>query len=175
MSEDRKKSWREIDKQRDKSRHRRDERGRKPSKKNQRSSANYKKDLDALFASGGDVPERFQEMMGKLAPEEGSEEALWREAADALRETDGFREFAGAVSTFVREGKRLPDDEDLLHRMLDHPDERIVRAVLEHLLDLDERRGLDRPAPLSNRLRTIASISEDPRTLELVDRIKDIV
>jgi hypothetical protein len=170
---DDKKNWRDIDRQRDKSRHTNKRSGRGGSSRS--SSKSYKKDLDKLFDSGGQVPQRFKEMMDTLAPEEGSEEALWREAVQELRETEGFREFAMAVRKFRRAGHDLPDDEDLLIRMLDLPDERTVQAVLEHVLDMERRRGFNRTAPLKNRITTIRSIAEDPRTGELLDQIADIV
>ncbi len=172
---DDKKSWREIDRQKDKSRHTGERGGSRSRSRSKGASKNYKKDLDNLFKSGGEVPDRFKEVMGALAPEEGSDEAIWREAVAELRETEGFREFAMAVRKFRRAGHEFPDDEDLLIRMLDLPDERTVRAVLEHILDMEKRRGFERTTPLKNRITTIRSIAEDSRTEELLDQIAEIV
>lgn len=172
---DDKKSWRDLDRQRDKSRHTGSDRQRKESSKSQAASASYKRDLDNLFKSGGHVPERFKEIVDTLAPEEGSEEAEWVEAVKVLRETDSFRDFAMEARKFRRAGHRLPDDEDLLIRMLDLPDERTVQAVLEHVISMERRRGFDRKAPLKNRISTIRSIAEDPRTEELLDQLAQIV
>ncbi len=176
MSDDerRKKSWREIDRQKDSSRH--TERDRKPrSSGDKRSSAKYKKDLDKLFKSGGHVPERFQQMMKGLEPEEGTPEAEHRAAVDKLRKADGFRAFATAVSEFRKEGWDWPDDEDLLIRMLDHPDERVVRQTLEHVADLAGRRSFERVTPLKNRLSTIKTMSDDPRTRKAVAAVEDAI
>lgn len=177
MGDDNKKSWREIDRNKDRSRHTSDgsSRSRKSRPRSNSASTKYKKDLDNLFKSGGEVPDRFKDVMQTLAPEEGSEEAQWLEAVQKLRDTEGFREFAGAVREFRRAGHELPDDEDLLIRMLDLPDERTVQAVLEHVLSMDRRRGFERTAPLRNRITTIRSIAEDPRTAELLDEIAKIV
>ena len=172
---DDKKSWREIDRQKDSSRHTSDRSGSRSRSKSKGASSSYKKDLDNLFKSGGEVPDRFKGMLDSLAPEEGSEEAVWLEAVQELRETEGFREFAMAVRKFRRAGHDLPDDEDLLIRMLDLPDERTVQAVLEHILDMERRRGFDRKAPLKNRIATIRSLAEQPRTEELLDEISEIV
>ena len=174
MADD-KKSWRDRDRQKDRSRHVRRDDERKGKSKSDRTSASYKKDLDNLFKSGGEIPDRFKGMMDKLAPEEGSEEAEWLDAVKELRETENFRDFAMAVRKFRRAGHKLPDDEDLLVRMLDLPDERTVQAVLEHIIDMERRRGFDRKAPVKNRIATIRSIAEDPRTEELLDEIAKIV
>ncbi len=148
---------------------------RRPTRGSSRSDAAYKRDLENLFKSGGDVPDRFKGMMERLEPEEGSEEAEWKAAVDALRSTEGFREFVAAVAEFRTAGHALPDDEDLLIRLLDHPDERVVRDVLAHYKDLHRRRGLDRSGPLKSRLKTIETMSEDPRTLRLVAEIRELV
>ena len=175
MGEDRKKSWREIDAQRDKSSHTRRDDDRKPSAKQEQASAQYKKDLDALFKAGGNVPDRFKGVVDKLQPAEGSEEAAWQEAVRELRETEGFREFAMAARKFKRSGHRLPDDEDLLVRLLDVPDEGVLQAVLTHVLDMERRGGFGRKAPLKNRLTTLRSVAEEPKTLQLLDEIAQIV
>lgn len=170
MSDD-KKSWREKDRNRDKSQHRRD----RSNKRSPSAPSGYKRDLDNLFKSGSDVPERFKGMMDSLKPEEGSDEAKWREAVATLRDADGFRAFAAAASAFHREGHPFPDDEDLLLRLLDHPDERVVQATLEHYLDLASRRDLDRVKPLANRLKTLESVAERRQTHTLIEAMKEKV
>lgn len=169
----RKKSWREIDRQKDSSRHT-DNQRKSRSGQDKRSSAKYKRDLDKLFKSG-EVPERFKEMMGGLEPEEGTPEAERKAAIKELRNADGFREFAKAVSEYRKAGWKYPDDENLLIRMLDHPDERVVRDVLEHVADLAGRRELDRVKPLKNRLSTIKTMSDDPRTRKAVARVEEAI
>lgn len=173
--ERRKKSWREIDRQKDRSRHTDDGERKSRSGRNKRSSSKYKKELDKLFKSGGNVPDRFKEMMKGLEPEEGTPEAEYREAVDKLRKADGFREFATAVMEFRKEGRPMPDDEDLLIRMLDHPDERVVRDALEHVADLARRQSFDRVTPLKNRLSTIKTMSDDPRTRKAIAAVEDVI
>lgn len=170
MSDDRhKKSWREKDRQRDQS----DHTDRPAKKKSNAAPAGYKKDLEKLFQSGGgDLPDRFQGLMDKLKDEETPEEAAWREEVDALRNTEGFRDFVMAATKFHRAGHALPDDEDLLIRLMDHPSERIVQATIEQVLDLSERRGLNRPDPFTNRIKTIRQIAESPRTLQLLTELE---
>lgn len=168
----RKKSWRERDRQKDRSAHVESDRKSGPRKdRDKRSSAKYKRDLDKLFKSG-EVPERFKEMFEGLEPEEGTPEAARKEAIAEVRQAEGFRGFVKAVSEYRKVGWAWPDDEDLLIRMLDHPDERVVREVLEHAADQITRRSWDRVAPLKNRLSTVETMSDDPRTREAVDAVK---
>lgn len=169
---DRKKSWREIDNNKNKSRHRDD---RKPSQREQSASASYKRDLDKLFESGGKVPDRFKGIAEGLAPKEGSEEAVWRDAVSTLRDADGFRPFIAAAAEFAKAGHELPKDEDILIRFLDHPSERMVQLALEKYLAIATKSELQRPAALKNRIGTIRSVSEEPRTLELLRTLEDHV
>lgn len=152
-----------------------DSRRSRPSANQQRSSKAYKSDLDKLFKSGGDVPKRFQEMMDELAPEEGSPEALRREAVQALRDTEDLRSFAKAVNAFLRAGHDLPDDEALLGRMLDHPSERTVQKVLEHMLDLHRRQTLDGSASLKARLKTVKTVTDSPHIHKLADQVSEAI
>ncbi len=166
------KSWREIDRQRDKSDHvsREDS-----NRRDRRGDHKYKQDLEKVFQSGGNVPDRFDDVMQEVAPEEGTEEAERKAEIDKLREVDGFREFAKAVNVFMQKDYRMPDDENLLIRMLDHPDNGIVRRVLEHIVDLSERRELNRPQPIKSRLSTIRTMSDDAEILALADAIEDAI
>jgi len=168
MSDD-DKSWREIDRQRDKSDHVSDDSS--SGRRDNRGDHKYKKDLEKLFQSGGNVPDRFDPVMDEVGPEEGSEEAERREEIDKLREADGFRQFAKAVNVFMQKDYRMPDDEELLVRMLDHPDNEIVRKTLAHVLDLSERRELQRTAPLKSRLSTIRTMTDDTEILSMADEI----
>lgn len=149
----------------------------KPSKgrRDSRETSKYKKDLDKLFKSGGKVPDRFQEVMGDLAPEEGSEEAERQEAVDELREADGFRAFAKAANAFDTAGWRYPEDEDLLIRMLDHPDNEIVRKTLAHLVEISRRRDLERITPLKSRMSTIRTMTDDDRIQKLVNELEEAI
>lgn len=143
--------------------------------KNDRDINKYKRDLEKLFSNDSQVPDRFKDVVGDLAPEEGSDEALWREQVQILRDTEGFREFVAAANAFRAEGHRWPDDEDLLIRVLDHPDERVLRDVMEHVADLHRRKTVARKRPILNRVSTIKTMSEDPRTLRLVRELEELL
>lgn len=175
MGEDReKKSWRDLDRQRDKSAHRSDDSSRGKSDKEKSAGANYKKDLDALFDGGG-IPDRFKGIIGDLEPDPESPEGQWRARIEQLNQLDSFAEFAKELRAFHKEGNAFPDDEDFLIRCLDHPTEAIVADAIRHILDLSSRRKLKRTTPMKSRLTTIRSIAEFPATLELLDQLEEIV
>ncbi|MFB6350635.1 MAG: hypothetical protein ABEN55_00890 [Bradymonadaceae bacterium] len=168
MSDD-DKSWREIDRQRDKSDHVSDE---DSNRRDRQGDHKYKQKLEKVFQSGGNVPDELEGVMDEVGPEEGSEEAERQEEIDKLRDADGFRQFAKAVNVFMQKDYRMPDDEDLLIRMLDHPDNEIVRTTLAHIVDLADRRELQRTAPLKSRLSTIRTMTDDSEILSLTDEIE---
>lgn len=142
-----------------------------------RSTQAYKKDLEKLFKSGVETPERFKGVMKRLEPAEDSPEAERQAAIKALAAVQGFREFSQAVlefrEQFAEKGWAWPDEEDLLIRMLDHPDERVLRDVLEHIADLTRRQGFERKVAVKSRLGTIKTMSEDPRTHRAVAAVEE--
>ena len=149
--------------------------GRSGGQKSMRSSASYKADLDKLFSTAGEVPERFQGLLGQLKPEDDSPEGERLVAIEGLRNTESFREFIDAVNAYRKAGHALPDDEDLLARMLDHPREGVLIEVLKNIIDLHGRRTIKRTAPLKSRLETVKTVSDDPLIHELADRLKVIL
>lgn len=142
-----------------------------------RSTESYKKDLEKLFKSGVETPERFKNVMKRLEPGEDSPQAERQAAIKALAAVQGFREFSQAVlafrAEFFEKGWAWPDEEDLLIRMLDHPDERVLCDVLEHIADLTRRQGFERKVAVKSRLGTIETMSEDPRTHRAVAAARD--
>lgn len=143
-----------------------------------RSSAAYRRDLEKLFDSGGQVPDRFKAIMDQLEGDEVPEEvAAWKAEVDALKEAldEGFRPFVTKASAFVRAGHPLPDDEDLLVRLLDHPQARVLEVALEHLIDLDERATLRRPEPIKSRFRTIRTMTDSPKIIALLEDLEQRV
>lgn len=170
---ERKKTWAEIDAGKNKGGQSRDDASpgaKRRAQKDAAASASYKRDLDKLFDGGKDVPDRFKNIADKLKPEEGSPEALWHAELEALRALD-FRGFVAAATAFVKAGQRMPDDEELLVRFLDHPSESITQKTLTHILPILERRAWKKPVPLKNRLSTLELAAEDPKTHALLTEI----
>jgi hypothetical protein len=164
-----KKSWREIDAQRDRSggvRKRRDP-DETSKQKVERSQAysKYKANLDKLFTPGGAaLPESLR---AKLGPTSAEGQAM-KEALDALKATPSDETLARCIET----GAPLPDDPRLLMSLFDVKDEALLRPVLERLLEIVE--GGKKPSrmlllqkldALKNRVsdEAIAALADDLR------------
>jgi len=169
------KSWRDIDRQKDRSSHvnRDDDQSEQTSRRGDGPSAEYKRDLEKLFKPDAEVPDRFKDAMEPFQPEAGSEEAERKEAIQRLRDVEGFRDFAKEVNRYMTRGFALPEDENLLLRMLDHPDNDIVRQVMEHLVGISMRRDLERTEPIKSRLQTVRTMTDDTRLHELADKLEE--
>jgi hypothetical protein len=197
MSDEEKKSWKDLDRYRDGSKP--PSRPKKPPAQQaapkrspeaqKRDTAAYKRDLDRLF-SGGEVPDRFKELLGGLTPaEQAAQEEGDAAAAEAAQlaehaqhvqglrdaEAAGFREFVKAVSVYCQAGHKLPADMDLLIRMLDHPAQPVLRAVITHLIAMSEQAPLERKTALLARVTTIRSMGDDPQTTKLANALITIL
>ena len=139
------------------------------------ASKDYMKDLDALFSNDGKVPDRFKNLLDDVTPDEDSEEGIWRAWVNEINEIKDFREYAKAMTKFVKKKQAFPDTEDFLIRCLDHPSEKVYAACLKHIIDLFQRRGFERCSPIENRITTLRSLSEYPSTLVLVDQIEELI
>lgn len=170
MSDDRpKKSWRELDAQRDKSGgggRRRDptERNRERASKTQAYSA-YKSQLDKLFTPGGaQLPEH---MRAKLGPQ--SEEAKEKRAAlDGLTQNPSEE----TLRAVIEGGYELPDDARLLMGLLDVRDEALLRTVLQRLLDIVGSGKKPNRMLLIQRLQSVKNFAEEDDTIALADDLR---
>ncbi|MEZ4215007.1 MAG: hypothetical protein R3E88_00885 [Myxococcota bacterium] len=135
-----KRSWREIDQMRSGARPR-DEarpRGRWAEAQARRATAQYTKQLDALFSSG-----------------QGG--ARGEELAAAMREAHGGPDLATACRAY-RDEVGVPDAPDLLGLFLDTGDRELVVAALELLL-ARARAGED--APSKGLRRQVETLAQD--------------
>jgi len=137
-------------------------------------SDKHKKDLENFFKGGAKVPDHLKHLKEKLEASDPVDEARVA-ALQALRDAEDFRAFVAAFREFRKAGHAMPDDEELLIRMLDLPDERSLQVVLEHIISVHRRRGFDRTTPLKNRMSTIRAIAEDPKTETLLSKIAEFV
>lgn len=165
-----KKSWREIDSQRDRSaqttsserdreRDRRGKRGGKPSTKS------YKAALDKLFESGG---------IAKLLDDAAAKEGVKAEAAGMLVDTKarlaarvrdalGPDEVTKAVDAYLAKYGRPPEEFEFLGPMLQHRDvDRVSEAMVAIGALLDTGLKPRRPRAIAALLRTIEEVGDDP-------------
>ena len=173
MSDDtkRKRSWREIDSMRDKSAHRRVERpGTEPSRR--RGNKSYKSELDQLFDKGV-ASSRIQSVMKEMGQTTGAEEQNPEKTklVRQIRQADTFDQFVGAVNE-LRKEHSLPNDANILTRVLEHPDIDVVCDALERLADMVGRLKLTDIKAISARLDTLESISDDPQVENLIGTLR---
>ena len=153
----RKKSYREMDAQRGKSKYhsRQDDRD---QQKLERSATyqRYKSAADALF-TGGELPEGLAQQFDP----EGKRKAQ-KDAMQKLREMDR-KAWVQGVLDYLEKYPELPEDAYFLDSLLDHPRERIVDKSLARL-ELMESEGKLKtklPGSLQERLKSIELTSMD--------------
>jgi hypothetical protein len=142
-----KKSWREIDKMRDRSgggSSRRDARDREKFESST-GYTKYKTNLDRLFSGGlaGQPPEQDEEQKKLYAIED-------------------VKAFYAAATEYLKKNA-LPEDPRVLDRLLTHPDEDIQEKALTRLEELYKAGTLKVPPALSQRLASVEIDSGDPR------------
>ncbi len=156
-----KKSWREIDAQRDKSGHRSEEpKGRGKPGRIERSQAyrSYKTQLDKLF-SGGALPEALKEKLGDggIAVEAKARKA----AAELILAATSPKAIEAALAAY--EGQHgFPEDEAVLARLLDLSKEAVLQRAIATIGRLRDEGRLKRAQSLKARLNTVAMTADDP-------------
>lgn len=158
MSEKRKKSWKEIDAQKDRSQHRREEpkggggpRGRDPSR-------SHRAALDQLFGAGAvaELVRRRDAETGVTAEDRGPSKKALGEAITAASEPGArLKAMDAYLAAFS-----LPRDFDLLALFLGHGDPEVVEGVMDRLGAMLEDEKPRRPRVIIAQLKTIAELSE---------------
>lgn len=162
MVEERKRSWREIDKMRDGSSHRpkgkKDERSRlERALENPRLKQLYLKEADRLFQGAKGKPGHSKDIM-------------------AIHDAYGTPRFDSVVEKYV-EKYGLPDDWATLLLLLDlkkHPN--IVCDAIDALCDLAEGKGTVERKGLKSKLRVMSLTARDPDVRETAEmRLAELV
>lgn len=171
MSDDRRKSWRELDKARDQrggSTRRRDPdaRGRERAERSGAYGA-YKAQLDKMFGPGGTgLPEHLKAQLG---PE--SEESKARGEARRAFESEPSD---ATLRTLLDAGLEVPEDARFLMGTLSaFEDEANLRVVLDKLLAIVESGKKPNRMLLLQRLAAVEHDLEDEETLDLVRDLRD--
>ena len=161
-----KRSWREIDRGRDKEEYR----GQKKSKGGANVStatAQYKQSLNAFFDRGV-VPEHLKGKLGDAATGEHSErQKLLRKIRDASTNAA----LKKSLDTFLK-SYELPEDPEIWLRALEHPEDRVLSVALDALESyLDKGQILKRKAVFVQRLKGLEFVSFDPRVQQRAARL----
>lgn len=164
------KSWKEIDRARDGSGHRDDRDRPSPGgpRRTQRSQKSYRAALDRLFDSG---------KIGALMPKDGETAGAEGDAGRTtllrqLEAAEGRDAITKAVDAFVR-SYALPDDVDLLTKVLEHRDPQQQLTALRALLRMTEGDRPRRTRGLVGKLKLIREMADDPEIADLAAQLAD--
>jgi len=161
------KSWREIDAQRDRSLHTtRAERDReRAGKRGKPSTKSYKAALDKLFESGG-IAKLLEETAARESEKGGDGGTLVDTKARLtarVRDALGPDEVTKAVDAYLAKYGRPPEEFDFLGPMLQHRDgDRVAEAMVAIGALLDTGLKPRRPRAIAALLRTIEEVGDDP-------------
>ena len=167
-----KKPWREVDTARQRSGHRRTTRpGSDPYA--QRGNKSYRAELDRFFDKG-EASDRIQTLMkdAKAPPDAVAAEPPEKvRLIRKIRQAGTFDEFVKAVDT-VRGDYHLPDDADILTRVLEHPDNAAIIDALERLAGMSGRLDIPDIKAINLRLVTLETATDDPKVQALVEALR---
>ncbi|MBX5480828.1 MAG: hypothetical protein IRZ16_03100 [Myxococcaceae bacterium] len=158
----RKKTWRELDAQRGKSKYHSRHDDREQQRLEQSASyQKYKAAADALFTGNGDLPEGIAKVFDPTGERKQQRDAR-REAMMKLREMDR-KSWVQGVIDFLEKYPDLPEDAYFLDSLLDHPRERIADKALAKLEAMEGEGKLKGklPSSLTERLKSIELTSMD--------------
>lgn len=172
MSDDRpRKSWREIDKAKDRSAHRKDE---KPSagekQSTQRSQKTYRSKLDQLFESGK-VGELLEDKEFSDVNSGGqSRIKMLRKITSA----EDPKSITKAVDEYLASFE-LPDDVDVLAKILEHREPDRQKEAMQRLLGLIDEFHPRRMRAFIGRLKFIRDVGDDPEMTDLAVKLLEKV
>lgn len=170
MSDDRpKKSWRELDRARDRSggsKRRRDDAERNRERASRSAAySQYKSKLDGLFKAGGtELPEHMRAALGPVSEESKAHKAL----TEALTKSPSDE----TLRAFLDANLELPENPRLLTQLLNTRQEDLTKVVLARLIDVVADGKKPNRMLLVQRLAALENWAEDEDTLALVHRLK---
>jgi len=143
------------------------------------SSAAHRRKLEAMFPnSGGNSSEipvqrppaervvfaQARKSIGKTP----SEYRLRLERLRVVREDDEIRE---AADVFLAH-HQLPDDLDILYKLLRHPSEKVLRETMGQISSLLMQGRIGNTLLLEDRLNTIAKTVTEPGTMSFIEGLR---
>ena len=153
-----KKSWREIDRGRDKQEYRgANRKGKGPSLDT--ATAQYKQKLDAFFDRGV-VPEHLKD---KLPAGESGGPSERQTLLRKIRQAKTNQDLKKSLDKFLLKFE-LPEDPEIWLRALEHPSDAVLAKALDALETfLDSGQALKRKGVFVERLKGLEFVSFDPR------------
>jgi hypothetical protein len=169
MSDDRpRRSWREIDRNKDRSSHRKEER---PEGQNRggRQKQSYRAALDRLFDSG-----KIADLVEAKTGEKKSDEDSNRfKALSKIRDAGDRDEVTKQVDAYLQKfGNELPDDLEILARVIEHRNPTWQLDAMERIDKLLETETPKRTRAMLGQLKMIRDIGDE---LEMVQLAKKLI
>lgn len=168
MSDDERprKSWREIDKQRDRSAHRREERPAGSRPRDLRRQRTYRDKLDHLFESG-----RIGEVVSKSAEEtEGAQGENRIKLLRQLAAAEGRDTVTAIIDAYLARFD-LPRDIEVLSKVLEHRNPDLQLKAMELLLQLVDEQKPRRTRAVVGQLKLIRDTAEDADLVPLAEQL----
>jgi len=171
-----KKSWRERDRERGKSRHTsssdRPDRGREAFERSQ-AYREYKSNLDKFFEGG--ITAAPEGLKGILDPSGKKSERAKAVEAIQKASAEDRRKWSELVKDFV-ENHELPPDPYLLTEFLGHSSEAVAMKALARLQELVEKEQLKKvPPSLDQQLRYLEANADEEELQEQAARLREIL
>ncbi len=128
----------------------------------------YKAALDRLFDKG----EVSDQLKGVVAGLDGQVVGAGRQQLVRMaRMAETQPEFNSIMDQLFAE-HRLPDDEEILVRSLDHPDEKLLESAIDSLVELDAKRPLIKRQIVKMKLQMLESVCTNADVIDMVEMLK---
>ncbi len=172
MSDDRpKKSWREIDRQRESS-SRREPRseGQRSDPRRQRS---YRAQLDRLFGSGK-IGALVEQQAGPSGDDQPGDNRI--KAMAKINAAEGRADVTKAIDAYLKCYEELPGDFDVLTKALEHRNPTLQLDAMERMGEVIAEEPPRRSRAAIGQLKLVRDTSDEPEMValarELIDRLE---
>ena len=171
MSDDERprRSWREIDRNKDRSSHRKEERRDSDDRRGgPRRERSYRAALDRLFDSG-----KIAELVEQKAPSSGSDKGGESriKALATIKSAVGRDEVTRTVDAYLQQWDGLPDDVEILGQLLEHRNPTLQLDAMERIEQLLQQERPKRTRAMLGQLRMIRDVDDDPEMVALARRL----
>lgn len=168
------KSWREIDKARDGSSHRKErpDASMLTRRSSGRSQKSYRAALDRLFDSGkiADLVEKKDP--GSTKPNGDTEGESRIKMLKKIRDAGDRDEVTRTTDAYLKEYD-LPEDMEVLPRLLEHRDPDVQLQAMTRIDELLETQRPKRTRAMVGQLKMIRDFADEQEMMELADKLID--
>lgn len=166
----RRKSWREIDRQRERSTHRKEDRPEPAAKRTgPKSQHAYRAALDKLFETGkiADLVEQKAPGTAISSGEGENRIKLLAKIRDALdRDT-----IVATIDSYLQRFNELPEDMEILGKALEHRSASVQKEAMEKINHLLDREQPKRSRAMLGQLKIIRDVGDDREMTELASKL----